>query len=180
MKYTSFLSVSILGAFALSLSLSACSKKPKQEARAEPKAPVFQEPKAVTMAPTPQETKVRIQDLLAEAFKPVYFPYDQATLPETAKDLLAKAAELMKQAPGVTVQIDGHADERGTDEYNLALGEKRANTVKAYLTNYGINPSRLKTISYGEEKPNAIGHEETDWAQNRRDEFKVTLSPDAE
>jgi peptidoglycan-associated lipoprotein len=180
MKYPSLLSVSIPGALALSLSLSACAKKPKQEARVEPSAPALQQPRAVTPTPTQQETKVRIQDLLAEAFKPVYFPYDQATLPESAKDLLAKAAELMKQAPGVTVQIDGHADERGTDDYNLALGEKRANPVKAYLTSYGIDASRLKTVSYGEEKPNALGHEESDWAQNRRDEFKVTLSPDAE
>jgi peptidoglycan-associated lipoprotein len=180
MKYPSLVSVSILGAVALSLSLSACAKKPKQEARQEPPAPVMQTPTAVTAPPTPQETKVRIQDLLAEAFKPVYFPYDQAALPETAKDLLAKAGDLLKQAPGVTVQIDGHADERGTDDYNLALGEKRANTVKAYLTTYGIAASRLKTVSYGEEKPNAVGHEESDWAQNRRDEFKVTLSPDAE
>ena len=161
----------------LSLSLLACSKKPKQEARPEPTAPAMVTPVAVQPEPSAtKETKIRIQDLLAEAFKPVYFPYDQAVLPEKAKDLLAKAGDLLKQAPSVTVTIEGNADERGTEDYNMALGEKRGNVVKAYLTTYGIAANRLSVISYGEEKPSAIGHEENDWAQNRRDEFKVTMT----
>lgn len=177
MKFPAFTMSAVT--LSLSLSLLACAKKPKQEARQEPPAPVL-EPAAVA-APTPaQKAAVRIQDLLAEAFKPVYFPYDQAMLPESAKDLLATAGALLKQYPTVTVRIDGHADERGTDDYNLALGEKRANSVKAYLVNYGVASSRLDVISYGEEKPEALGHEESDWAKNRRGEFKVTVGPEAE
>jgi peptidoglycan-associated lipoprotein len=179
MKFPAFMMATVT--FSLSLSLLACAKKPKQEARPEPTAPAS-EPFAATAAPTPaqKEAAVRIQDLLAEAFKPVYFPYDQAMLPESAKDLLATAGALLKQYPTVTVRIDGHADERGTDDYNLALGEKRANSVKAYLVNYGIAGTRLNIISYGEEKPEALGHEESDWAKNRRGEFKVTVGPEAE
>ena len=178
MKFPAFLTASLT--LSLSLSLVACAKKPKQEARVEPPAPVSV-PMAVT-PPTPAQkaATVRIQDLLAEAFKPVYFPYDQAMLPESAKDLLATAGALLKQYPTVTVRIDGHADERGTDDYNLALGEKRANSVKAYLVNYGVAGSRLNIISYGEEKPEALGHDESDWAKNRRGEFKVTVGPEAE
>lgn len=178
MKFPAFLTASLT--LSLSLSLVACAKKPKQEARVEPTAPVS-EPMAVA-PPTPAQkaAAVRIQDLLAEAFKPVYFPYDQAMLPESAKDLLATAGALLKQYPTVTVRIDGHADERGTDDYNLALGEKRANSVKAYLVNYGVEGSRLNIISYGEEKPEALGHDESDWAKNRRGEFKVTVGPEAE
>jgi peptidoglycan-associated lipoprotein len=174
MKLPAFLMAS------LSLSLIACSSKPKPVVREEPPAPVLRTPVAEAAATPAQVAKVRIQDLLAEAFKPVYFPYDQAVLPDAAKDLLAKAGDLLKQYPSVTVQIDGHADERGTDDYNLALGEKRANAVKLYLTTYGIADKRLTSVSYGEEKPNAMGHEEGDWAQNRRDEFKVTVAPEAE
>lgn len=178
MKFPAFMMSAVT--LSLSLSLLACAKKPKQEARQEPPAPVL-EPAAVA-APTPaqKEAAVRIEDLLAEAFKPVYFPYDQAMLPESAKDLLATAGALLKQYPTVTVRIDGHADERGTDDYNLALGEKRANSVKAYLVNYGVASSRLNIISYGEEKPEALGHDESDWAKNRRGEFKVTVGPEAE
>jgi peptidoglycan-associated lipoprotein len=71
------------------------------------------------------------------------------------------------------VQIQGHCDERGTVEYNLALGEKRASAAKDYLVGMGINPDRLSTISYGEERPANPGHNEAAWAQNRRDEFKI-------
>ncbi len=170
MKFQAFI-LTVIPFFALS-----CAKKTKLEAHQEPVAPVMQAPIAVEAKPTVQDTKIRIQDLLTEAFKPVYFPYDQAELPEKSKDLLARAGGLLKQAPSVTVLIEGNADERGTEEYNMALGEKRAASVMQYLIHYGIEASRLKIISYGEEKPSTLGHGESDWAQNRRDEFKVSLN----
>ena len=77
------------------------------------------------------------------------------------------------------VEIQGHADERGTTEYNLALGQKRAAAVRQFLLAEGVAPSRLSTISYGEEKPRAAGESETAWAQNRRAEFRITWSGDA-
>ncbi|MEO7426436.1 MAG: OmpA family protein [Fibrobacteria bacterium] len=157
--------------------LMACAKKPKIEARQEPTPPPMQtaQPEA---KPTIADTGARIQDLLNEAFKPVYFPYDRAELPAEAKDLLARAGDLLKKAPTVKVLVEGNADERGTEAYNLALGEKRAAVVKSYLVQYGIDASRLNVISYGEEKPSQPGHEESDWAKNRRDEFKVSFGPE--
>ena len=75
--------------------------------------------------------------------------------------------------PQKEVVIEGHCDERGTEEYNIALGERRANSAKKYLINLGVNPSQLSTISFGEEKPADPGHNEEAWAKNRRDEFVV-------
>ena len=74
----------------------------------------------------------------------------------------------MKQYPSVSIMVEGHADERGTREYNIALGEKRASAVRNYLIANGVEPSRLQTISYGKERPAVMGAEETSWAQNRR------------
>jgi peptidoglycan-associated lipoprotein len=85
-------------------------------------------------------------------------------------------ADKIKQVPGVMIQIEGHCDERGTQEYNLALGEKRALAVRDHLIQLGISPSRLVTISYGEESPEVEGHDESAWKFNRRCEFnKATM-----
>lgn len=168
------MSINRITLYAIPLCLLACAKKPKQEARVEPTPPA---PMVQSQPETPSDAKtaVRIQDLLAEALKPIYFPYDQAMLPQASKDILSKAGDLLKGAPSVTVLIEGNADERGTEVYNLALGEKRAAVVRNYLVQYGVPASRLKLISYGEEKPAIDGHDEGAWSQNRRDEFKVTL-----
>jgi peptidoglycan-associated lipoprotein len=98
----------------------------------------------------------------------VYFGYDQYTLTQEAMNILAKNVETLKSNPKVVVQIEGHADERGTVEYNLALGQKRASAVRSYLIAAGINSARIFTISYGKEKPLDPGHNEEAWAKNRR------------
>lgn len=103
----------------------------------------------------------------------IYFAFDSATLDPTAQEVLANKAEYMRANPGIDVTIEGHCDERGTDAYNLALGERRANAAKEYLVNLGINGGRLSTISYGEERPLDYGHNEEAWAKNRRDQFVV-------
>ncbi len=105
--------------------------------------------------------------------QPVYFDFDQATLTEEAKAILRQNAVWLKNNPEAKVQIEGHCDERGTDEYNLALGDRRAQVVKNYLVSLGIAPTRLATISYGEEYPVDPGHDETAWAKNRRAEFNI-------
>ena len=105
----------------------------------------------------------------------VYFDFDSSDLTEEARSLLQANAECI-QALGVDVVLEGHCDERGTEEYNLQLGERRANAVKKYLVSLGVDPSRLKTVSYGEERPADPGHDEAAWARNRRVEF-VTSSP---
>jgi peptidoglycan-associated lipoprotein len=101
----------------------------------------------------------------------VYFDFDNATLDYQAQELLKQKAMWLRDNPDANVVIEGHCDERGTNAYNLALGERRAESTKAFLVNLGISAARLTTISYGEEKPLDIGHNEEAWAKNRRAAF---------
>jgi peptidoglycan-associated lipoprotein len=105
--------------------------------------------------------------------KDIHFDFDRYDIrPEDTKILKESAALLMKY-PTVKIQIEGHCDERGTNEYNLALGERRCNSAKKYLTSLGVPESRLSTISYGEERPLDPGHNEEAWARNRRAHFVI-------
>ena len=109
----------------------------------------------------------------------IHFDFDRATLrPEDTAVLDQKIAILQKN-PNVHIRISGHCDERGSDEYNLALGNRRATAAKQYLVSHGIDASRIETVSYGEERPLAQGHDESAWTQNRRDEFEITAGADA-
>lgn len=101
----------------------------------------------------------------------VNFEYDKATLTSEAKKKLASNAQWIKSNPKVKVQIEGHCDNRGTIEYNLALGERRAQSVKNYLQGLGVNADQLTVISYGEEKPLVSGDSEQAWSKNRRANF---------
>jgi peptidoglycan-associated lipoprotein len=103
----------------------------------------------------------------------VYFEFDQATLSELAKETLVRNAEWLRSNPNARIQVEGNADERGTPEYNLALGDRRATAVKSYLSSLGIDGGRLMTISYGEERPADAGHGEEAWEKNRRVDFKA-------
>lgn len=103
----------------------------------------------------------------------IYFDYDSFELKGDTRDRLQQAAELLKANPAIGVVIEGHADERGTEEYNLALGERRARAVYEFLTLMGISGDALKMVSYGEESPLDSGHGEGSYAKNRRAEFKV-------
>jgi len=106
-----------------------------------------------------------------EALQDVFFEFDQFLLSEGARRILEKNAEWLRSHPQAQVLIEGHCDERGTVEYNLALGERRAQSAKDYLMNLGVSKDRLSVISYGKEKPFALGHEEEAWVQNRRAHF---------
>lgn len=101
----------------------------------------------------------------------IYFDFDQSVIRADAQEVLRKKAEFLRSNPGVSVVIEGHCDERGTAEYNLALGERRALAAKAFLMNLGISSSRLSTISYGEERPVDPGSNEEAWDRNRRAHF---------
>jgi peptidoglycan-associated lipoprotein len=103
----------------------------------------------------------------------IHFDFDQFTLSPEARAILGENAKYLNANSDVQVVIEGHCDNRGSDEYNLALGESRALAAKNYLVSLGIRPSRLSVISYGEEKPLVMGENEEAWAQNRRAEFKV-------
>ncbi len=108
------------------------------------------------------------QDLVVNIGDRVFFGYDQYNLTPEAQHVLEMQANWMKQYPNVNVTIAGHCDERGTREYNLALGERRANSVRSYLQGLGIDGSRVQTISYGKERPAVMGSDPAAWAQNRR------------
>ncbi|MDB2683200.1 peptidoglycan-associated lipoprotein Pal [Alphaproteobacteria bacterium] len=103
----------------------------------------------------------------------VFFGYDRYDLSSEARTTLENQAGWLNQNPGSNVTIEGHADERGTREYNLALGERRANSVKNYLVALGVDPRRINVISYGKERPAVPGANETAWSQNRRGVTKI-------
>lgn len=103
----------------------------------------------------------------------IYFGYDSYALTGEARNSLKSNADWLKANPNGRVQIEGHCDERGTNEYNMALGDRRANAVRGYLMKMGIDRGRIDTISYGEERPADVGHDESAWARNRRAVFVV-------
>ncbi len=103
----------------------------------------------------------------------IYFDFDDSTLRSDAKSQLREAAKAMRDQSLVRIEVQGHCDERGAEEYNLALGQRRAQSAKRYLTDLGIRDSRIKTKTFGETLPAVRGHDESAWARNRRDEFVV-------
>jgi len=106
--------------------------------------------------------------------KPIFFDYDKYDIRPADTEILKGNSTLLKKFPNMKIQIEGHCDERGTNEYNLALGERRANSTKKYLTSLGITADRVSTISYGEEKPMDPSHNEEAWTKNRRAHFVIT------
>ncbi len=145
-----------------------------------------EEPLAQTATP-PAETTTPVQDQQAAkdttvtdeslkdvmAFETIYFDFDSFVLKEDARAILEQNAQLIQKRAGSKVRLEGHCDEQGSDEYNLALGEKRAKAALNYLLTLGVPQDRLSVISYGEEKPASQGHDEAAWAKNRRVEFII-------
>lgn len=165
------------------LTTVACSKKPKPQ---QPDAGVSAEEQARLDAQKQkelEEARIRAEQerkaqMQAESKKRflndnVHFAYDSAVLTPIAQNILNQKAEWLRNNPSANVVIGGHCDERGTIEYNVALGERRAESAKQYLVNLGIDAGRLETISYGEERPIATGNNEEAWAQNRRAQFTI-------
>ena len=113
-------------------------------------------------------------DSTAGPLKTIYFPYNSSELTAAAKATLEENAMWLKATTAVDIEIEGHCDERGGQQYNLALGERRAKAVKGYLESFGVESNRVSVISYGRENPVAFGHDEESWAKNRRANFKVT------
>ncbi len=108
------------------------------------------------------------EDLVVNVGDRVFFGFDRFDLDEIARATLEKQAAWLAKYPTVSITVEGHADERGTREYNLGLGERRANAAKDYLIALGVSPARVRTVSYGEERPVAVGSNEAAWSQNRR------------
>lgn len=108
------------------------------------------------------------QDLATNVGDRVFFAYDSSDLAPEATDTLNRQAEWLNRYPNLQITIEGHSDERGTREYNIALGDRRANAVKNYLVSMGVSAARVNTISYGKERPAVVGTDASSWAQNRR------------
>ncbi len=153
-----------------------CSKEepppPTAEAQPRPAAPPPPPPApAPTPLPGPSISQQAFQEFQNQD---IYFDFDKYDLRTDARTTLDRKASFLNQNSSVRVQVEGHCDERGTNEYNMALGERRANAAKQYLTTAGISAGRLSTISYGEERPLDPGHTEAAWARNRRAHFVIT------
>jgi peptidoglycan-associated lipoprotein len=125
-----------------------------------------------------REAAERARALLAEVAQPIHFDYDKADIRPSDQALLDRKAAIMAANPTLRVRIAGNADERGSDEYNLALGNRRAAAAKRYLAGKGIDESRIEVISYGEERPVMQGSTEEAYAANRRDDFEITAGGD--
>ncbi|MBI1799097.1 MAG: peptidoglycan-associated lipoprotein Pal, partial [Candidatus Eisenbacteria bacterium] len=128
-------------------------------------------PKKTTKPPAPAKEAV---NLSSKDFGKTYFDFDTFVLSDSAMRELDHDAKLLRSHPKVTISVEGHCDERGTVEYDIALGEKRALAVRDYLVNSGIDRSRIETVSYGKERPVDEGHNEQAWARNRRVEILVS------
>jgi peptidoglycan-associated lipoprotein len=124
-----------------------------------------QEPEAVNTEPATPGSE---RDFIVNVGDRVFFQTDTTTLTEAGRETLRRQAAWLKLYPSVRIQVEGHADERGTREYNIALSARRSNTTKAFLVSQGIDPSRVDTISYGKERPVALCDAESCWSQNRR------------
>jgi len=160
-RYINLMTLLILS----SVWLTGCPKK--QTLKTE--EPLEKVPQVAQPAAPPAEPKAEAPKI---EFKTVYFDFDSYDIRQDAKPILSEAAQLMRRYPQISLRLEGHCDERGTAEYNLALGEKRANAVRDYLVSLGVERARLSTVSFGKERPAALGHDEESWAKNRRVELK--------
>jgi peptidoglycan-associated lipoprotein len=145
----------------LGLVISGCSKKSE--------TPVTGKEESTQKEPEAVPKKAEIEKML----KDVNFDFDKHDIRPKDAEILKGNADFLMKYSAVKVQVEGHCDERGTNEYNLALGEKRANSVKNYIVSLGVEANRISMISYGEERPLSIEHNEEAWAENRRGHFLV-------
>jgi peptidoglycan-associated lipoprotein len=163
-----FMSRFLVAAVLLMLSASACKKKPK-----DPEVAVNERPTAIAPAPDVPKTIEEARDVLGRNFRRVYFDFDSAALSGDTQSALAENAAILQSFPQLQVEVQGHADERGTTDYNIALGERRAEAVKKYLLTSGAAAGQLRVVSFGEERPAESGEGEVYWSKNRRAEFRV-------
>jgi peptidoglycan-associated lipoprotein len=168
--------LSLTALAAASFAIAACASNPPPEPAPEPMETAVVTPPAVTppRAPTTPTAPVPTgpvagskADFAVKATDRVYFDYDKYNVDADDMRSLATQVAWLKQFPSTRVEVQGHADERGTRDYNIALGERRAQSVKSYLISQGIAESRIQTISFGKDKPMDMGHDEAAWARNR-------------
>ncbi|GIW53310.1 MAG: hypothetical protein KatS3mg081_2665 [Gemmatimonadales bacterium] len=182
------------GVLALAVGLVACGGKPQPQAAPPPAAPSNgdeerrrreaeeaerrareeAERRAAEEARRREAEMARVRSIVAEM---IFYDFDKYNIRPDAQATLNAKAEVLRAHPEIRVRIEGHADERGSDEYNLALGMRRAAAAKEYLVRLGLDPSRFEVVSYGEERPLDPRHNEEAWAKNRRAEFHIIAPP---
>ncbi|MBI4404414.1 MAG: peptidoglycan-associated lipoprotein Pal [Deltaproteobacteria bacterium] len=150
------------------VALSSCSKKDVKQDE-----PLISPTEGKTDQGTAVTGGEEVTSASSGELQTIYFEFDRYTIRPDAREALRANASWLKKNPTANVQMEGHCDERGTNEYNLALGEKRAASARDYLAKLGISRNRLSVISYGEERPADPGHDETAWAKNRRAAFVI-------
>jgi peptidoglycan-associated lipoprotein len=163
---------------AVPLALGACKKKPvavtpEPVTPATPANPPASNPAPVTPAVDADAVRRAVEAARSALLQTIYFDYDSDELRADARATLDDKLRVLNANPTARIRIEGHTDERGSDEYNLALGRRRADQAKRYLTDRGLDASRIETMSFGREKPAASGSNEEAWAQNRRGEFQI-------
>jgi peptidoglycan-associated lipoprotein len=176
------LTLSVVALFAL----GACKKKPQAAPTPEP-APQPQPTQPASPPPAQPECDAACMEARANAAKTeaikaataaltatIYFDYDRSDITDDARAKLDQKVPVLTQNTGVRIRIAGHTDSRGSDEYNLALGQRRAAAAKRYLTDRGVDGSRIEIVSFGEERPTCTDESEGCWSRNRRDEFEIT------
>jgi peptidoglycan-associated lipoprotein len=161
--------------------LASCSKKPPTtaaHAQANPAPSVSPAPARSTPAPVATRDDVLSEDLATlnrhGYLKDVYFDFDNSSLRDDARTSLAADAKWLERYPSVRILIEGHCDDRGTEAYNLSLGDRRANAAREYLSSLGVNGSRVQVVSYGKERPFCDQDSDSCWQENRRDHVVVT------
>ncbi len=166
-----------------SLFLGACKKKqPAQLPEPVQTTPAPETPTRTVPDAAPVDTmeayRAKVAATRARLLETIYFDYDTDELRSEARSSLDAKLAVLNANPGLQIRINGHCDERGSDEYNIALGRRRAEAAKRYLTDRGVSASRIETASFGRERPAVMGDTESAWSQNRRDEFEITLGGD--
>jgi peptidoglycan-associated lipoprotein len=157
------------------LALSACAKKAPEALPPAPADTAPSQPAPPPPAPTGPAPGSQADFIANVSSDRIFFATDESTIDDDDRATLRSQAQWLMRYPNKRVTVEGHADERGTREYNIALGERRANAAKNYLASLGIDAGRINTISYGKERPVATGSDESSWAQNRR---AVTVTVD--
>ena len=161
----------LVGLLLLVLFVQCAEKPPVVEEK--PEVPVVTEPEQPPSEPEIPREDVEREWVIQDDLKPVYFDFDKYDLRAGDREILNRNAKVLKENADVKIKIEGNCDERGTVEYNLALGERRARAAMDYLINLGIDPQRISVISYGKERSKYPGHNEEAWSKNRRDDFMI-------
>jgi peptidoglycan-associated lipoprotein len=174
-----------LSSVAAVFALGACHKKVAPAPAPAPAAAPAPAPAPPPPPPPPPSTsaadaaRAAADAARASLTAPIYFDLDSDALSDADRASLDAKAAILNASAGLKIRVAGHCDERGSDEYNLALGQRRAAAAKRYLTQHGIPDASIDIISYGEEHPAVDGHDEGAWSKNRRDEFEITAGADA-